>query len=132
MSQVKIEIKEVRNQITADLYKEGIEVKIEAGIFGKFIFFSGIEEVDEYDENGCYERQVTYGASTPVTRNGQYFLPWHISAALGSSGHINSWIKGKKVEEIVAELVKIHSFYKSSNWFNAVKYANQITGESVY
>jgi hypothetical protein len=106
--------------------KEGIEVTIDAGFFGKFTFFGGFSE--EYDE-GINSR---YGESTPVFRNGEYFLPWHIAAAITSNGSTDSWVTKTEESEIIQKLLFLRQLYMGKNWYDAVLYANQITGEFVY
>lgn len=90
------------------------EYIIDAGIFGKFSF-----TIDDDTTSAIY-------------RNGKFFLPWHISAALTSNGEIeNSWLRGKTQAEIVSELLKMRSLYQCF-WYSSVEYVKQLTGHIVY
>jgi hypothetical protein len=87
-----------------NIYRYGEQITIEGGIFGRFEFFVGIEEYDQYDENGCYERRISYGVDSPVSRNGKYFLPWWLSHQIDLE---------KSEAEIIASLIDAVPMVKS-------------------
>lgn len=103
--------------------KNGVSVKIEAGIFGTFSFIGEVE-TDE-DGNLC-------GSSSPVYRNGEYFLPWHVTAALTSNGSSDNWVARNEAGTVVKELLAMKSIYQQRPWYKVIGYANQLTGACVY
>ncbi len=111
---------------------EGAKIEIDAGMLGKFSMTGAIREESEV-LGGHAPMESRYGESTAILRDGKHFLPWHVTAALTNNGDIErSWIADKDDATIVAEILKMRELYKSPEWFASVKYANQLTGQSVY
>ena len=104
---------------------------IEGGIFGTFNFTS--ESRTEYEDCGGHHFiESNHGESTPVYRNDEYFLSWHITAAITNNGQYieRSWIWKKSDSEIIAELLKMKSLAESADWFNSVRYVNKLVRET--
>jgi len=89
-------------------------ININGGLFGNFSlsFFWDPERKD-------YQYK-------PILKNGQFFLPWHITAALHNAG----WLEKDK-SEIILVLLNAKKHYNQF-WKNAVSYINSLTGEYVY
>jgi hypothetical protein len=120
-----MKITKLNNSVT------GFIATIEGGVFGIFAIVGGYRF--EYEDcGGSRSIESRYGESKPVTKNGAYFLPWHVSAALTNNGDFNScWLNGKSDSEIISELLKMqHLYSQSGDWYNAVRYANKLTWET--
>lgn len=111
---------------------EGFRLEIDAGIIGTFVIEAGVEETEE-DLGGHVPVRSYSSECEPVLCNGIYFLPWHVSAALASNGVWDRcWLKDKKPEAIILELLKMRQLYLSDNWYSCVHYVRTLTGIYVY
>lgn len=54
-----------------------------------------------------YERTDHYGNAQPVEKNGEFFLPWHVSAALTQSGKIEA-VSREELVDFIEEARKIY------------------------
>lgn len=109
----------------------GFTATIDGGVFGTFVIEGGYRF--EYEDcGGSRSVEGRSGESKPVTKNGEYFLSWHISAALTNNGDFDScWLKDKSDSEIISELLKMrHLYTQSGDWYNSVRYVNKLTWET--
>jgi hypothetical protein len=66
------------------------------------------------------------GDSSSVTKDGNYFLPWHVAALLGRNGEGNSWIEDNadNPEKVLNTLTDLKVKYEILEWSDFLKILN--------
>lgn len=114
---------------------EGIRITVQNGS-NIYTFNAGYSIEEEYmddPDSGFYASPITsrYGRSSPILKNGKYYLPWHVAAALGNNGEGESWIESASAEDAVKVLQDLKREYMED--FSAcVAKANAMCGTYVY
>lgn len=94
----------------------------------KYEFTSAISTIYE-DLGGYIPIGSNIGESTPVLLNGEYYLPWHVSAALGNQG-FDAWIDNKTDKQILEVLWYLKYLYENNGFNVMLAYLNKIVAKT--